>query len=203
MGQGEHASEDRGPRLWVILVACAAALAVAAGGLVVFVHVRDTPASASPTEPPPGPHGGLHRADRKRVWPPVRRSPCSSPPTSRPTRPCPRSTRRVAGSWAVLSPSLLQYQATGPLVPGASETLTVPGGPSGVIGSRGSAHGQDGHLVVHRGARLDAAPPGAPGRARVPSALVHAGRAADLADPGGQRPARHVLVALAQPAQLR
>ena len=34
----------------------------------------------------------------------------------------------VAGAWAVLSPSLLQYQASGPLVPGATETVTVPGG---------------------------------------------------------------------------
>jgi peptidoglycan hydrolase-like protein with peptidoglycan-binding domain len=32
---------------------------------------------------------------------------------------------------------LLEYQATGPLVPGATETVTVPGGPSGVIGSEG------------------------------------------------------------------
>jgi lipoprotein-anchoring transpeptidase ErfK/SrfK len=43
----------------------------------------------------------------------------------------------VAGQWAVLSPSLLQYRATEPLVPGAVETITVPGGPGGVVGSRG------------------------------------------------------------------
>ena len=30
----------------------------------------------------------------------------------------------------MLSPSLLEYQATGPLVPGATETITVPGGSS-------------------------------------------------------------------------
>jgi peptidoglycan hydrolase-like protein with peptidoglycan-binding domain len=38
----------------------------------------------------------------------------------------------------VLSASLLQYQATGPLVPGVTETITVPGGSAGVMG----AHGQ-------------------------------------------------------------
>jgi hypothetical protein len=43
----------------------------------------------------------------------------------------------VAGTWAVLSPSVLQYQASGPLVPGATETVTVPGGPAGVVGSQG------------------------------------------------------------------
>ena len=49
----------------------------------------------------------------------------------------PTLTPPVAGSWAVLSPSLLEYQATGPLVPGATETVTVPGGSSGVVGSEG------------------------------------------------------------------
>jgi peptidoglycan hydrolase-like protein with peptidoglycan-binding domain len=48
----------------------------------------------------------------------------------------------VAGTWSVLSASLLQYQATGPLVPGVTETITVPGGPTGVTG----AHGQ--HLAA-------------------------------------------------------
>ena len=49
----------------------------------------------------------------------------------------PTLTPPVAGAWAVLSPSLLQYQATGPLVPGATETITVPGGATGVVGSEG------------------------------------------------------------------
>ncbi len=136
MGQGEHASEDRGPRLWVILVVCAAALAVAAGGLAVFVHVRDTPASASPTAPPPAlkvvstaPTGNSVAAGSTIS---VQFSTDLAPNTPLPTLDPP-----VAGSWAVLSPSMLQYQATGPLVPGASETLTIPGGPSGVIGSQG------------------------------------------------------------------
>ena len=54
-----------------------------------------------------------------------------------PNSPLPTLSPPVAGSWAVLSPSLLEYQATGPLVPGATETVTVPGGASGVIGSEG------------------------------------------------------------------
>jgi peptidoglycan hydrolase-like protein with peptidoglycan-binding domain len=37
----------------------------------------------------------------------------------------------------VLSPALLEYQATEPLVPGTVETITVPGGASGIVGSRG------------------------------------------------------------------
>jgi peptidoglycan hydrolase-like protein with peptidoglycan-binding domain len=136
MSQGEHVSENRGPRLWVIFAVCAAALAVAAGGLVVFVHVRDTPASASPSSPPPAlkvvatsPTGNSVAAGSTIS---VQFSTDLAPNTPLPTLDPP-----VPGSWAVLSPSMLQYQATGPLVPGASETLTVPGGPSGVIGSQG------------------------------------------------------------------
>ena len=54
-----------------------------------------------------------------------------------PGSPMPTLDPPVAGTWAVLSPSLLEYQASGPLVPGATETVTVPGGSSGVVGSEG------------------------------------------------------------------
>ena len=54
-----------------------------------------------------------------------------------PGSPMPTLSPPVAGTWAVLSPSLLEYQATGPLVPGTTETVTVPGGSSGVVGSEG------------------------------------------------------------------
>jgi peptidoglycan hydrolase-like protein with peptidoglycan-binding domain len=49
----------------------------------------------------------------------------------------PTLTPAVAGQWVALSPSLLQFQATGPLVPGSTETVTIPGGPTGVVGARG------------------------------------------------------------------
>jgi peptidoglycan hydrolase-like protein with peptidoglycan-binding domain len=54
-----------------------------------------------------------------------------------PGSPMPTLTPPVAGEWSALSGSLLQYQATGPLVPGSSETIAVPGGPDGMVGSRG------------------------------------------------------------------
>ena len=122
--------------MWVILAACAAALAVAAGGLVVFVHVRNTPASASPSKPPPA----LKVVSTSPTGTSVAAGSTISVKFSTdlaPNTPLPTLNPTVAGSWVVLSPSLLQYQATGPLVPAATETLTVPGGPSGVIGSQG------------------------------------------------------------------
>jgi peptidoglycan hydrolase-like protein with peptidoglycan-binding domain len=136
MSTGEHARQDKGPSFWVILAACAAALAVAAGGLVVFVHVRNTPASASPSKPPPA----LKVVSTSPTGTNVAAGSTISVKFSTdlaPNTPLPTLNPAVAGSWVVLSPSLLQYQATGPLVPGTSETLTVPGGPSGAIGSEG------------------------------------------------------------------
>jgi peptidoglycan hydrolase-like protein with peptidoglycan-binding domain len=136
MSTGEHARQDKGPSFWVILAACAAALAVAAGGLVVFVHVRNTPASASPSKPPPA----LKVVSTSPTGTNVAAGSTISVKFSTdlaPNTPLPTLNPAVAGSWVVLSPSLLQYQATGPLVPGTTETLTIPGGPSGVIGSEG------------------------------------------------------------------
>ena len=106
----------------------------------------------------------------------------------------------VAGTWAVLSPSLLEYQATGPLVPGRHRDGHRPRRGFGRRRLRGPAPGAVGHVAVHRGARFHPAPPTAAGRARVPPLDVHAGLAADLADPGGQRPGGVVHLALAEPA---
>jgi peptidoglycan hydrolase-like protein with peptidoglycan-binding domain len=43
----------------------------------------------------------------------------------------------VAGSWSLISPSEVEFVPAAPLVPGASETLVVPGGSSGMVSSAG------------------------------------------------------------------
>jgi peptidoglycan hydrolase-like protein with peptidoglycan-binding domain len=132
---GEHVRQQKRSRLWVVFAACLAVLALAAGGVLVVQHSHDQ-ASASSTAPPPAlkvlsttPTGSSVSAGSTIA---VQFSTDLAPGSPMPTLSPP-----VAGAWAVLSPSLLQYQATGPLVPGATETITVPGGDSGVIGSRG------------------------------------------------------------------
>jgi peptidoglycan hydrolase-like protein with peptidoglycan-binding domain len=135
MAQGGHVREE-GRRWWVILTVCVVALVVAAAGLVVVVHVRFSPASASPTAPPPA----LKVVSTSPTGSNVAAGSTISVQFSTdlaPNAPMPTLDPPVAGAWAVLSPSLLQYQATGPLVPGATETITVPGGPSGVVSSGG------------------------------------------------------------------
>src|SRR6202050_1304376 len=132
MAQGGHVRQV-GRRWWVILTVCFVALVIAAAGLVVVVHVRFSPSSASPTAPPPA----LKVVSTSPTGTNVAAGSTISVKFSTdlaPNTPLPTLTPAVAGSWVVLSPSLLQYQATGPLVPGTNETLTIPGGPSGVIG---------------------------------------------------------------------
>ena len=136
MSSAGHARSRRHSRLWVVLAVVAAAALVVAGGLVAFVHLRNTPAAATSTAPPP----------ELRV---VSTSPTGSSVSAgstiqvelstalAPNSPMPTLSPPVAGAWAVLSPRLLEYETTGPLVPGATETITVPDGPTGIIGSRG------------------------------------------------------------------
>jgi peptidoglycan hydrolase-like protein with peptidoglycan-binding domain len=52
-----------------------------------------------------------------------------------PQGPMPSLSPAVAGSWSVLRPDTLSFDATGPLIPGTTETLTVPGGGDGVLDS--------------------------------------------------------------------
>jgi lipoprotein-anchoring transpeptidase ErfK/SrfK len=137
MAQGQHARKSPigGARLWVIAVGVVA-LAVAAAGFALIPRSHNSPAAATTSTPPPvlsvlstAPTGA--NVDSGSVIS-VQFSTDLAPGSPMPTLSPP-----VAGQWAVLSPSLLQYQATAPLVPGAQETITVPGGSLGVVGSRG------------------------------------------------------------------
>ena len=133
---GEHVRQRKGTRVWVIVAVCATALVLAAAGLVAIDHARNDEAAATPTAPPVA----LTVASVTPTGTSVAAGSTISVQFSTdlaPGSPMPTLTPAVAGSWAVLSPSLLQFQATGPLVPGATETVTVPGGASGVLGSEG------------------------------------------------------------------
>jgi peptidoglycan hydrolase-like protein with peptidoglycan-binding domain len=139
----------------VIVAVCAVALVVVAGGIVAVAHLRSTQASATSTAPPAplavvsvSPTGTTVSAGSAIT---VQFSTDLAPDS-----PLPTLNPSVAGAWAVLSPSLIEYQATGPLVPGASETLTVPGGSGGVVSSEGQhlAHTVTSQFTVAPGSTL-------------------------------------------------
>jgi peptidoglycan hydrolase-like protein with peptidoglycan-binding domain len=137
MAAGQHETKrGRSRTLVVILSSCGLALLVAAGGLLVIVHDRANTASASGAAPPAAltvvsvtPTGTAVAAGSTLAVQ-------FSTPLA-PGSPMPTLTPAVSGAWVALSPSLLQFQSAGPLVPGTAETITVPGGPAGVVGARG------------------------------------------------------------------
>ena len=119
----------------MILVVGAAAVVLAAGGFALATHLSKQ-AAATPSKPP----AALAVASVTPTGTNVVAGSTISVHLSTalaPDSPLPTLSPPVAGSWAVLSPSLLQYQVTGPLVPGATETVTVPGGSGGIVGSEG------------------------------------------------------------------
>ncbi|HUC05590.1 MAG TPA: L,D-transpeptidase family protein [Acidimicrobiales bacterium] len=135
MASADHERKPR-TRVWLITSVTCIALALVAGGLVLVVHSRDDKASAAPAAPPP-------RLTVQTVTPDGTSVPAGSVISVQFSvdlaqgSPMPSITPAIPGTWSVLSPSLLQYQATGPLVPGATETVSIPGGPEGVVGARG------------------------------------------------------------------
>jgi peptidoglycan hydrolase-like protein with peptidoglycan-binding domain len=66
--------------------------------------------------------------------------------------PMPTLSPPVAGSWSAVAPNQLEFVADGPLVPGSSETLTVPGGTAGLLGAQGQ------HLTADTTATFTVAP---------------------------------------------
>ncbi|HEY6472835.1 MAG TPA: L,D-transpeptidase family protein [Acidimicrobiales bacterium] len=141
MSSGEHAAPKQRSRRWVVVTVCAVAVLLAAGGFVAVEHFGSQ-AAATPSAPPPA----LTVASISPTGTNVVAGSTISVQFSTdlaPSSPMPTLSPAVAGSWAVLSPTLLQYEASGPLVPGATETITVPGGAAGVVGSEGQRLAQN------------------------------------------------------------
>ena len=125
----------------VVTAVCAVAVLLAAGGFVAVEHFGSQ-AAATPSAPPPA----LTVASISPTGTNVVAGSTISVQFSTdlaPNSPMPTLSPAVAGSWAVLSPTLLQYEASGPLIPGATETISVPGGATGVVGSEGQRLAQN------------------------------------------------------------
>ncbi|HXZ61471.1 MAG TPA: L,D-transpeptidase family protein, partial [Acidimicrobiales bacterium] len=114
----------------------AVVVALGVSGFVAAGHLRSGQAAGAPPAPPPTltvtsvTPTGTNVAAGSTIA--VQFSTALAPGSAMPTL-----TPPVSGYWAALSPSIVQFQATGPLVPGTTETITVPGGSSGVEGSQG------------------------------------------------------------------
>ena len=127
----------------VAIVLAAVALAGASAALVV-VHQS---ANASATEPR---HGAVVRLQLASASPPPG---ATSVPTDAVVSlvfttaltsggPMPSLTPAVAGTWVQSAPDTLEFQAAGPLPPGVTVSVSVPGGRDGVRGVHGQVLSQ-------------------------------------------------------------
>jgi peptidoglycan hydrolase-like protein with peptidoglycan-binding domain len=136
MGAGRHNKREGRSRLWIVIPVCLLALLLAAGGLALVLHNRPPPAAATGAAPP-APLTVLATAPSGNDVAAGSTISVQFSTALAPGSPMPTLTPAIPGAWAALSPAVLQYQAVGPLVPGATETLTIPGGDSGLVGAEG------------------------------------------------------------------
>jgi hypothetical protein len=128
-------------RRWPIVLAVTAALVVVGGGAGAFVVIaRDNPAKADVTTPKtilpfnlvtttPAPNAqSVASATTITV--------SFSAPLAQ-TSPMPTLAPEVPGEWSLVSPSELEFVAAAPLVPGATESILIPGGSSGMVSDHG------------------------------------------------------------------
>jgi len=129
---------------WVIAGIGVVVCALAAGGIaVVATRVRPSPAGAAAPKPPtplavasssPAPGAGAVAGDASLS---VTFTVALAPDT-----PVPTLSPAVPGSWVQTSPTTLAFDAQGPLPPGATLSMTVPGGAGGVKGTQGQVLAQ-------------------------------------------------------------
>ncbi|MHB8221136.1 MAG: L,D-transpeptidase family protein [Acidimicrobiales bacterium] len=140
-----HSSPARRRSTWWLLAALVVAVLVAVSGAVVLLRAPGHSAAASASPPPAASQpaasplavlGTTPQAGAANVAPGTTITVDFSAPLAAGS-PMPSLSPPVAGTWSASSANDLQFTADGPLVPGSPETITVPGGHAGVLGSDG------------------------------------------------------------------
>ena len=126
---------------WPIVLAVVAALVVVGGGAtgVVWVARSHHPVAASVAKHQVLPFDLLatNPPSTAKVVPSATTVTVSLSSPIAPGSPMPSLSPLVAGSWSLVSPSEVEFVPSTPLVPGATETLVVPGGTSGMVSAQG------------------------------------------------------------------
>jgi len=125
--------------VWILSALVIAVLMAAAGAVILLRAPGHSPAASAsppPAVPSPAVIGTTPQTGATNVAPGTTISVDFSTPLA-PNSPVPSLSPAVAGTWSAISATDLQFTADGPLVPGTSETLTVPGGTAGVVAADG------------------------------------------------------------------
>ena len=133
-----HAQSHRGRWLSLLLAVAVLAALAAAGVLVARTHGSPTAAVASvkPKVVPLEVVGTNPGANATDVPSSAALTVDLSAPLAKDS-PLPTLSPPVSGTWSSLSTTELQFVSSGPLVPGQQETLTIPGGPNGLVSDQG------------------------------------------------------------------
>ncbi len=133
-----HAHSRRGRWISFLLAVAVLAALAAAGVLVARVHRSPTAAVASvkPKVVPLEVIGTNPGASATDVPSSAALTVDLSAPLAKDS-PLPTLSPSVPGTWSSLSSTELQFVSNGPLVPSQQETLTVPGGPNGLVSDQG------------------------------------------------------------------
>jgi len=137
-GTPAHSSASRRHGVRWLVITVGIVMVVAAVGTAVVLRSRGGTASASP-KPPVAPLaviGTTPAANASGVASSAAITVGLSTALAAGS-PLPSLSPAVPGNWSALSADELQFVADGPLVPGSSETLTIPGGAGGLVAADG------------------------------------------------------------------
>jgi peptidoglycan hydrolase-like protein with peptidoglycan-binding domain len=125
--------------LWLTIAIVVVLLAIVGGGVALYLHSphgSTAAATGTPAIVPLDVVGTTPATGATDVVPSATITVDLSTPLA-PTSPMPSFSPAVAGNWSPLSADDLQFVASGPLVPGSQESLTIPGGPTGLVAADG------------------------------------------------------------------
>ncbi|MGH9091969.1 MAG: L,D-transpeptidase family protein [Acidimicrobiales bacterium] len=133
--------EQRSRTGWLIGALVVVLVGVVAGGTILALRTRSdhSPSASASNEPPVTPLavlGTSPAANATNVAPDTEVTVDLSTGLD-PASALPVFTPPVAGTWSAASDDVLQFVADGPLVPGAHETMTLPGGHTGMLAADG------------------------------------------------------------------
>jgi peptidoglycan hydrolase-like protein with peptidoglycan-binding domain len=139
--QGQPAHRKAPARRWPVVLAVVAALFVVGGGATAVVWVaRDKHAPVAAVVPKrilPFNVISTSPSASAKVVPSATNITVSFSAPIASNSPKPALTPAVPGTWALVSPSELEFVASAPLAPGVSESVVIPGGPSGMVSDQG------------------------------------------------------------------
>jgi peptidoglycan hydrolase-like protein with peptidoglycan-binding domain len=141
--QRQPAHRKSAARRWPVALAVSAALLVVGGGATgaIWIARSGSPATPSATNHKPKtlPFAVLATTPTASdgVVSPATTITVSFSSAISPSSPMPTLSPPISGAWSLVSPTEVEFVPSAPMVPGATEAVTVPGGATGMVSAQG------------------------------------------------------------------